>query len=364
MSAKNLAPRPARAPSDRELSDLGFAFTVPEIEDVDVFVVDDDPTSLTLMKAFLERIGHPVQTFSNPREALDAIRAQPPKILVTDLVMPELTGLELAEEARALDPDIGVILVTGYGDESTAASALRLGLSSFLAKPIERDTLTRSVQRAFVKRAADDHHRAMVKWMYDAMARNADQIREVTLGTLASLINAVDARSPHFRGHSQAVAMQAAAVAHTLGIPDDEVEAIRTAGLLHDVGMIGVPDAVVEKPDALSPEEVKLVRAHCDTGTAILAPVKHLGPSLTYVHEHHERWDGSGYPDGKKGDEISLGGQIVGIAEAWTGIIESRAYREGRSREEGFEILLKHQDEWFTEEMTIALIESDVGVIG
>ncbi len=89
----------------------------------------------------------------------------------------------------------------------------------------------------------------------------------------------------------------------------------------------------------------------------------HLGPSIRYVLEHHERWDGSGYPDGKKGEEISVGGQIVGVSEAWTAIIESRPYREGRSREEGMEILLAHQGQWFTEEVTLALIESDVGLM-
>lgn len=350
-------------PSERELRDLGFSFHVPEIEDIDVLVVDDDKTSLTLMVAFLERIGHPVRSFSDPLDALDAIRAQPPKILVTDLVMPNLTGLELAEEARALDPDIGVILVTSYGDESTAEAAVRLGLSGYLPKPIERSTLTRAVLRAFLRRAADDHHRAMVKWMDDALARNAQEIREVTLGTLTSLINALDARNSHFRGHSQAVAMQAAATAQALDLDEAEVEAVRTAGLLHDIGMIGVPDALVEKPAALTPAEVKIIRAHCETGAAIMKPMKHLGPSIHYVAEHHERWDGSGYPDGKSGDEISLGSQIVGIAEAWTAIIESRAYREGRSREEGMEILLAHQDEWFTEKVTLALIDSDVGVI-
>jgi putative nucleotidyltransferase with HDIG domain len=355
--------KPARAPSDRELRDLGFSFHVPEIEEVPVYVVDDDKTSLTLLQAFLERIGHPVEAFSDPRDALEAIRAQPPKILVTDLVMPNLTGLELAEQARALDPDIGVILVTAYGDDSTAEATLRLGISRFLTKPVELDTLTRAVQRAFLKRAAHDHHRAMVKWMYDAMARNADEIREVTLGTLASLINALDARSPHFRGHSQAVAMQAAAAAQALELGEEEVEAIRTAGLLHDIGMIGVPDAVVEKPEALTAEELEMIRSHCETGAAILEPMKQLGPSIGYVLDHHERWDGSGYPDGKKGEHISMGAQIVGISEAWTAIIESRAYRDGRSREEGLEILLAHQGAWFTEEVTLALIESDVGVM-
>ena len=352
------------APTQRELRDLGFSFQVPEIEDVPVFVVDDDHTSLALLQAFLERIGYPVQTFSDPLKALEAIRADPPKILVTDMVMPDLSGLELAEEARALDPDIGVILVTAYGDAGTAESTLRLGISNFLTKPVELATLTKAVQRAFLKRAADDHHRAIVKWMYASLARNEAEIRDVTLGTLASLINAVDARSPHFRGHSQAVAMQAAAIGQAMELEDDEIEAIRTAGLLHDIGMIGVPDAIIQKPDKLTIEEVKLIRAHCETGAAIIEPMRHLQRSTCYVVEHHERWDGSGYPEGKIGEEISLGGQIVGIAEAWTAIIESRAYRDGRSRDEGMEMLLAHKGEWFSEEITMALVGADVGVMG
>jgi putative two-component system response regulator len=355
---------PNQQPVAPELRDPGSGFHVPEIEEVSVFVVDDDRMSLTLMQSVLERIGHPVQAFSDPRAALKAIRENPPAVLVTDLVMPEMTGLELAEQARIIEPGLEVIVATAYGDEDTAASALGLGLSSFMSKPIERDRLARAVQRAFLKRAGDAHHRGMVKWMYAALARNADQIREVTLGTLSSLINAVDARSAHFRGHSQAVAMQAAAVAQALGLPDEEIEYIRTAGLLHDIGMIGVPDALIEKVETLTPPELELIRSHCETGGAIIEPMQHLGPSRQYVCEHHERWDGSGYPDQKKGQEISLGGQIVGIAEAWTGIVESRAYRDGRSREEGYEILLKHQGEWFTEELTTALIESDVGVLG
>jgi len=352
-----------RTSADRELRNLGFSFEVPEIEEVDIVVVDDDKTSLQLVVAHLERLGYPVRPFSLPREALAAIEDQPPKILVTDIVMPEMNGIELAEAAREKDPDLAIIMVTSYGDEDIADATIRLGLSQFLAKPIELHDLSRSVQRAFLRRGADDHHRAMVNWMYGALDRNAAEIREVTLGTLSSLINAVDARSPHFRGHSRAVALQAAALAQTLGLDDDEVEAVRRAGLLHDIGMIGVPDSVIEKPGALTPDELELIKGHCQAGVEIIQPMKHLGPSVVFVLEHHERWDGSGYPYGKKGDEISLGGQIVGISEAWTAIIESRAYREGRSREEGFEILTSHQGEWFTEEVTLALVESDVGVM-
>lgn len=358
------SPDRQRAPTERELRKLGFTFNVPEIEDVEIFIVDDEGVSLSMMEACLKRVGHPVRAFGDPKEALEAMRSQPPKILVTDVVMPELSGVDLARQARALDPDIGVVLVTGVGDAEAATAMLQLGVSSYLTKPIDREALTRAVQRAFLRRAADEHHRAMVNWMYESMDRNAAAIREVTLGTLGSLMNALDARSPHFQGHSRAVAMQAAAVAHTLGLSEKDVEDIRTAGLLHDIGMIGVPDAVVDKPEALTAEETEMVRSHCEAGVAIIEPMKHLGPSIRYVLEHHERLDGSGYPDGKRGDEISLGGQIVGVSEAWTGILESRAYREGRPREEGMDILMRHRGEWFSEDVTGALIESDVGVIG
>ncbi|MDX1494185.1 MAG: HD domain-containing phosphohydrolase, partial [Longimicrobiales bacterium] len=133
---------------------------------------------------------------------------------------------------------------------------------------------------------------------------------------------------------------------------------------LHDIGMIGIPDSIVDKPDTLTEEEAARIRSHCSVGAAIIEPMKHLGPVSRYILEHHERLDGSGYPAGKKGEEISIGGQIVGISEAWTGILEGRAYREGRERQEGMEILTMHQGRWFSSEITEALIESDVGVMG
>ena len=352
-----------RALSDRDLREMGFAFDVPEIEEVDVMVVDDDRTSLGLMEGNLKRVGHPVRAFREPRAALEAIAERPPKILVTDMVMPGMSGIDLANEARAHDPHIGVILVTGVGDDGAAKLMAPLGVSSFLAKPVEPDALRRAVLRAYLRRAADAHHRTIVNWMYEAMDRNAQAIRDVTIGTLTALINALDARSAHFRGHSQAVAMQAAAIAHALGLEEDEVEMIRVAGMLHDIGMIGIPDAIVDKPGALTAEELEAIRTHCDAGAAIVEPMKHLGASRLYVLEHHERLDGSGYPDGKRGDEISLGGQIVGISEAWAGILESRSYRGGHSREEGYDILTANEGRWFSPEVTRALIESDVGVI-
>lgn len=352
-----------RPPTADELRELGFAFQVPRIEDVDVVIVDDDKTSLELAEAFAKRVGHPVRAYLRSEDALQAIQERPPKILLTDLVMPGLSGVELVKAARRVDPDVGVVLMTAYGDAATAEATMGLDITTLLPKPLGIEDLRRALQQAFLQQAANDHHRAMVSWMYDAMARNQEEIRAVTINALTSLINALDTRSTHFRGHSRAVALQSAALAEHLGFDEAGIETVRAGGLLHDVGMISIPDYIVGKEGPLTPEELELVRSHCEVGVAILEPMKQLGEARRFVLEHHERWDGSGYPHGKRGSEISLGGQIVGISEAWTAILESRPHRAGASREYAAEVLRTHQDQWFSRDLTEALLESDVGLM-
>jgi len=351
------------SPLDEVVEASDFTFELPDLSEGTVFVVDNDRTSGALNCGILKSVGYNVRQFATPQEALAELKKSSPTILVTDFAMGGMSGLDLAQAAQEHDPDIRIILLTGSGDETTAQAALRLGVSDYIKKPPEPDALKRSVQRAFHRRAADDHHRAMVAWMKQELERRAHALREVTVSTLASLANALDMRSPHFQGHSKAVALQAAAIAHALGADDDEVEAVRTAGLLHDVGMMAIPDTLVQKPDALTPAEFDVIRSHCQRGVEILEPMRHLQRCIRYVHEHHERWDGSGYPLGKAGDEISLGGQIVGIAEAWTAILESRAHRPGLSREQGLEILQDKRGIWFSPQVTDALHEADVGMI-
>lgn len=350
------------SPLDDLVEPSDFAFELPSAAEGEVVLVDDDADAAALNRAILENVGHAVQTFMSPTEAL-AHLGRAPTVLVTDFEMPEMSGLALAEKALEIDPDVKVILLTGSGDEATAQAALRMGVSDYIRKPPEAHSLIRSVQKAFHARAAEEYHRSMVAWMREELDRRATAIREITVSSLASLANALDMRSPHFHGHSRAVAMQAAAIAEALGLSVREVEWIRTAGVLHDVGMIAVPDRLVEKPSALTPGELEVIRSHPDRGVEILEPMKHLGPAIRYVHEHHERWDGSGYPMGKQGDEISLGGQILGISEAWIALLESRSYREAGSRDEARRLLEERSGEWFSEPVTEALIRADMGMI-
>lgn len=350
------------SPLDEVPKETDFHFELPPADAGEVLIVDDDPDAAALNRAILGAAGYVVHDFHEPAAVLAHLGSGVPTVLVTDFQMPEMSGLDLAQRALELDPEIKVILLTGRGDEDTAQAALRLGVSDYIKKPPEPIALARSVQRAFHQQAGERHHHAMVGWMKVELDRRAEAIRQVTMSTLAALANALDMRSPHFHGHSRAVALQSAAIADWMGLSSAEIEAVRTAGLLHDVGMMAVPDILVQKTTTLTSDEFDLIRSHCDRGVQILEPMAHLGDSIRFIHEHHERWDGSGYPGGKSGGDISLGGQIVGIAEAWTAVLASRAYRQGLSRDEGLAMLVEMSGQWFSPEVTNALARSDIGV--
>jgi len=323
-----------------------------------VLVVDDEPEIAKGMRMLLERAGYDAHHFTEPDAALKEVEERAPKVLVTDYFMPSMNGLELAERVLEEDPTVKIVLVTGAGDEGVAQSALRAGVTNYVTKPFESEEFVHIVLEAFMEHARDEYAHASESWLRDEVARQTGLIRTMTVGTLKALLNAQEARTPYFRGHSQAVAKGSARIARTLGLPREEVSSIQTAGLLHDLGMIAVPDSVVNKPGKLTREEFDAIKTHPTQAAEILAPMKHLGPAVRYILEHHERLDGSGYPRGKSGDEISLGGQIVGLAEVWTALTEDRSFRSGKSEAEAVETLSGTEGSWFSAEVLRALRQS------
>jgi putative nucleotidyltransferase with HDIG domain len=154
------------------------------------------------------------------------------------------------------------------------------------------------------------------------------RLRDLTVRVAETLINAMEATDIYLRGHSQRVAALAASIAEQLSLPADVVEQVRLAGRLHDVGKIGIQESILNKPGALTPEEFDHVKDHVRIGMEILAPLSHLNEVLTFVHHHHEHWDGSGYPQGLSGTGISIGGRILAAADAFDALTSQRAYRE------------------------------------
>ena len=247
-------------------------------------------------------------------------------------------------------------------DPHSAAESLRLGLVDYLMKPITPEDLKSAVQRALWSRAQNIFRREAYGWLKDEVARRTREIREkheqleqINVGILGTLTRILDAKSPFFRGHSEHVARISQELAHELGLSEDEIEEVRLAGLLHDVGMIGVRDQIIDKPTELTAEEYALVKQHCRAGADILGPLPHLSAIAEYVLYHHERLDGSGYPDRLMGPAIPLGAQIVGLAEAWAGITEERPHRPAIPEEEAIETLRGAEGAWFSGELVDAL---------
>jgi HD-GYP domain-containing protein (c-di-GMP phosphodiesterase class II) len=325
--------------------------------EVVVLVVARDDRIVGESRALLERAGYKARIFDDPEDALAVIAEGVHPVVLKDHSLAAMPSLDFVQRALDHDPFLKVVLLARMGDEVSADLTIRAGAFDFVTTPLgaENKSFSRVLLRATIactrQHAAHDSEAAVRR----ESGRQAKVLKKMTVGTLTALLSAQEARTPLFRGHSQAVANCAAGIARTLSLPADQVSAIRTAGLLHDLGMIAVPDKVVNKPDQLSKEEFAHVAAHPRRGSEILAPMDHLGDVPRFVLEHHERVDGSGYPEGKKGAEISLGGQVVALAEYWTAITEDRPFRDRMSAKEAMSTLVGTGGTWFDSELLRAL---------
>jgi putative nucleotidyltransferase with HDIG domain len=282
--------------------------------------------------------------------------------------MPGLDGVELSRLALEEDPDLPIVILTTNGDVESATEVFRLGISDYLLKPPDLPQIEDTVSRALQRRAQKEFHREAEAWMrreVEIRAQEAEdktrQLEEVTVGALTALVRILEARIPQFEGHSQAVSRLCKKMAEELGLPEEEVIACRDAGFLHDIGMIAIPDKLLEKPTGLTPEESKRVQEHCRTGAEILHQFSHLGPVSEYVLLHHERLDGSGYPEGLDGEEIPLGAQIVGAADSFCAITEDRPFRPGNTPTAALEILRGAEDLWYSPRIIDALERAVAG---
>jgi response regulator RpfG family c-di-GMP phosphodiesterase len=320
-----------------------------------VVVVAEEDRLIGGCRAMLERAGYDAVVYTDAEEALTALANNPLPIIVKDHDLPSMASLDFVQRTLDIDPYAKVVLLARSGDEVSADLALRAGAFDYVMKPIGAEPFSRVLRRALVEYTRQNAAHAREAAVRQESGRQAGVLKKMTVGTLTALLSAQEARTPLFRGHSQAVATCAAGIARTLSLPADQVSAIRTAGLLHDLGMIAVPDQVVNKPGQLTKEEFAHVAAHPRRGAEILIPMDHLGDVPRFVLEHHERVDGSGYPDGKKGSEITLGGQVVALAEYWTAITEDRPFRDRMSVKEAMSTLVGTGGTWFDSQLLRAL---------
>jgi len=295
-------------------------------------------------------------------EAEEAIRISSPHLLIVDRNMPGLGGLDLARHALEEDPDIGVVVLTGALEVGLAIEAFRLGAADYLLKPLDFSEIEKTVRRVLIRRSQEIFHRDTEARMRRVVEKRTLELEHktkllegVTVGALTALVELLEQKTPHFQGHSQAVAQLSERLATELSLPKTEVRACKTAGYLHDIGMIAIPDGILEKDSPLTPEESSRIQEHCRIGKDLLEPFSHLGSVPRYVFCHHERVDGSGYPLGLSGQEIPLGAQIVAAADSFRALVEPRPYRAPHSAGEAVEILIGTAGIWHSQEVLSAL---------
>jgi len=238
------------------------------------------------------------------------------------------------------EPDAAIVLLSDNPSVSAATAALRAGAADYLAADDPLEHIVAAVESAVERQASLVRERTLVQSLKTEVACLATELRQerryrdrVGLAAMESLVCVVEAKDLWLAGHSVRVAQTAASVAAQLGRDDTEIEAVRLAGRLHDIGMVGVRDHILSKEGSLTPEEFEQVRAHVTLGSQILAPLPGLGPVVSFVRHHHERCDGEGYPDRLKGEAAPWGARVIGVAEIYDAMTTRRPYRETLSPE-------------------------------
>lgn len=311
-----------------------------------LLVVDDQPEMVELLSDILSEAGYDVESATTGREALEKVNRRHPDLILLDAMMPGLSGFEVA---AALKNDtatrlIPIIMLTGLSDLDDKIRGIEAGVDDFIVKPFNRlELLTRVKSLIRMKQYTDE-------------LENAETV-------IFSLALAVEAKDAYTEGHCHRLSYYGAQLAQRIGLSPDQVQAVRRGGILHDIGKIALPDAILQKPAPLSEEEFICVREHPAIGEKICQPLKSLRAALPIIRHHHERWNGSGYPDGLSGETIPVTARIIATVDLYDSLITQRPYRAALNTVAAMEIMREETamglyDPFLTAEF-IRMIESE-----
>ncbi|HJU55364.1 MAG TPA: HD domain-containing phosphohydrolase [Pyrinomonadaceae bacterium] len=325
-----------------------------------VLVVDDEPEIREILCDLLG-FDYECASASSAEEALEHLRAEKRDLVISDITMGGMSGLEMIPHVVALAPETVVVMISGMQTIESAIEALRLGAFDYIMKPFDLRQVEAAVRRALEhhqlrqsKRRYENHLEELVEQRTAALDRALSSLEDAYRSTLKALTAALETRDAETHGHSERVVTFSLRLGRELGLTKSEMTALEFGSLLHDIGKIGVPDAILRKPAKLDEAEWEKMREHPTHGQSILRDIEFLEGAARVVAQHHEKWDGSGYPLGLRAEEIDLNARIFAVADAFDAMTSDRVYRRARS----YEAAAAELDAWTGRQFDPRIVEA------
>lgn len=325
-----------------------------------VLIVDDEPEITAILTDLFDG-QHDCVTASSAEEALLLLGQDEFELVVSDITMPGMSGLEMIPHVRSMSPNSVVVMISGMQTVESAIGALRLGAFDYVMKPFDLRQVEAVVKRALehqdlivAKQRYEDHLEELVEQRTAELDQTLNSLEDAYRSTLQALTAALETRDLETHGHSERVVTYSLRLGREYGLDSARMKSLEFGSLLHDIGKIGVPDLILRKPAKLTEEEWVLMREHPLHGQQILRGIEFLEGAARVVAQHHEKWDGSGYPLGLRGEEIDLCARIFSVADAFDAITSDRVYRKGKP----YQAAAQELDDWAGKQFDPKVVEA------
>jgi len=321
-----------------------------------VLIVDDDHFICSILEKCLENTGLDIEVHSDSTKVLDILAQKEFDCVLSDIYMPKVTGLDVLVAVQTHQAETPVIIMTGKPTLDNTVQALRLGAFDFITKPFNTDAVFLTLDRALRYRKVLVENRNYHSHLEELVDQRTKELQDVVLQSVQSLTHALEARDPYTQGHGYNVSCLVIKMAKELSIPESDFLDLKLAAELHDIGKIGVEDSILLKPGKLTNEEYDKMKEHVSIGYRILSPIPSLKNVSRYVHEHHERMDGKGYPRGLNGDEIHFNSQLLVVSEVCDALAAKRCYKPPWPKEDIIQFFEENSATAFHPKVSSALI--------